>query len=410
MAKKTKTNQAQVSRRIKKPPRLRAAWWGYRRENGDVGSRNYLLVLSGLFSANPVCERVARTLRHAVSITHPLGRCQIAPDLERTLKTLVGQGLNANAGAVLVIDHYHENERSGEEIAHEIARSGKRVEMVNIRKGSGIAEATAKATRIGMEMVRELTNEQRQEAPVSKLLVGLNCGRSDTISSLSHNKAVGWVTDQVVRLGGRAILAETTEMMRAEGVLASKCVRPSLEKRIWKIVRETEKNVLAYGVDLRGSQPTTDNIAGGLTTIEEKSLSAIQKAGTTPIVDVIPWAERANRTSGLHVMDTPGHGGESLTGICAGGAQVLIFSTSGGLTINHPLMSTIRVTGNPSSAHLNLDTTDVDVSDIFEGLPVQEAGRRIYDEVIDVASGKMTTGEILFLADAFAINRCGPCV
>ncbi len=241
MAKKTKTNQAQVSRRIKKPPRLRAAWWDYRRENGDVGSRNYLLVLSGLFSANPVCERVARTFRHAVSITHPLGRCQIAPDLERTLKTLVGQGLNANAGAVLVIDHYHENERSGEEITHKIARSGKRVELVNIRKGSGIAEATAKATRIGMEMVRELTNEQRQEAPVSKLLVGLNCGRSDTISSLSHNKAVGWVTDQVVRLGGRAILAETTEMMRAEGVLASKCVRPSLEKRIWKIVRETEK-------------------------------------------------------------------------------------------------------------------------------------------------------------------------
>ena len=325
MAKKTKTNQAQVSRRIKKPPRLRAAWWGYRRENGDVGSRNYLLVLSGLFSANPVCERVARTLRHAVSITHPLGRCQIAPDLERTLKTLVDQGLNANAGAVFVIDHYHENERSGEEITHKIARSGKRVELVNIRKGSGIAEATAKATRIGMEMVRELTNEQRQEAPVSKLLVGLNCGRSDTISSLSHNKAVGWVTDQVVRLGGRAILAETTEMMRAEGVLASKCVRPSLEKRIWKIVRETEKNVLAYGVDLRGSQPTTDNIAGGLATIEEKSLSAIQKAGTTPIVDVIPWAERANRTSGLHVMDTPGHGGESLTGICAGGAQVLFF-------------------------------------------------------------------------------------
>jgi len=198
--------------------------------------------------------------------------------------------------------------------------------------------------------------------------------------------------------------------MGAEDVLAAKCVRSSLGDRIWKMVKETENNVLAYGVDLRGSQPTSDNIAGGLTTIEEKSLGAIQKAGTAPIVDVIPWAERAGRKSGVHIMDTPGHSGESLTGICAGGAQVLLFSTSGGLTINHPLMSTIRVTGNPASASMNLDTTDVDVSDIFEGLPIQDAGRRVYDELLNVASGKMTTGEILYLADAFAINRCGPSV
>ena len=410
MTNKIKTKRGPTPRQQKRSPRLRTAWWGYPRENGDAGSRNYLLVLSGLFCANSICERVARTLRHAVPVTHPLGRCQIAPDLERTLATLVGQGLNANAGAVLIIDHYHENERSGEEIAHEIARSGKRTAVVNIREGSGIADATAKATRIGMEMIRELTKEKRQEMPVSKLLMGLNCGRSDTISGLSHNKAAGWVTDQVVRLGGRALLAETTEMMGAEDVLANKCTRPSLGKRIWKMVRETDEHLLTYGVDLRGSQPTSDNIAGGLTTIEEKSLGAIQKAGSAPIVDVIPWARRVGRKSGLHIMDTPGHSGESITGICAGGAQVLVFSTSGGLTINHPLMSTIRVTGNPESASLNLDTTDVDVSDIFDGLPIQDAGRRLYDEVIDVASGKMTSAEILRVDDGFAVNRCGPSV
>lgn len=408
--KKTKTSRAGVLRRNKKPRRLPTTWWGYPRENGDIGARNFLLVLSGLFCANSVCERVARTLRNAVAVTHPLGRCQIAPDLDRTLKTLVGQGLNANAGAVLIIDHYHENEHSGEEMAHEIAKSGKRTEVVNIRQTGGIADTTAKATRIGMEMLRELTKERREEISVSKLLVGLNCGRSDTISGLSHNKATGWVTDQVINLGGRAMLAETTEMMGAEDVLAAKCVRPSLSKRIWKMVRETDELVLSYGVDLRGSQPTSDNIAGGLTTIEEKSLGAIQKAGNAPIVDVIPWARRASRKSGLHIMDTPGHSGESLTGICAGGAQVLVFSTSGGLTINHPLMSTIRVTGNPDSARLNLDTTDVDVSDIFDGLPIPDAGRRLYNEVIEVASGKMTTAEILRVDDGFAVNRCGPSV
>ncbi len=390
--------------------RLRKTWWGYPRENGDVGARNYLLVLSGTLYANPTCERVARTLRHSVALTHPLGRCQIGPDIQRTFETLVGHGQNANAGAVIVIDHHREEGCTADEIAHEIAKTGKRVEAINIREDGGAIDATAKATRIGMEMLRELTNERRQEVPISKLLLGLNCGTSDTTSGLSHNKATGWVTDQVVKQGGRALLAETTEMMGGEGVLADKCVRPALGKRIWRMVEEMEERILACGVDLRGSQPTGDNMEGGLTTIEEKSLGAIQKAGSAPIVDVIPWAKRANRRSGLHVMDTPGHGGESITGIAAGGSQVLIFSTGGGHTINHPLMSTIRITGNPLSARLQADTTDVDVTDIFEGAPIEVAGRRVYDEVLEVASGKMTKAEILHEDNAFAINRNGPSV
>ena len=390
--------------------RPRKTWWGYPRENGDVGARNYLLVLSGTLYANPTCERVARTLRHSVALTHPLGRCQIGPDIQRTFETLVGHGQNANAGAVIVIDHHREEGCTADEIAHEIAKTGKRVEAINIREDGGAIDATAKATRIGMEMLRELTNERRQEVSVSKLLLGLNCGTSDTTSGLSHNKATGWVTDQVVKQGGRALLAETTEMMGGEDVLAAKCVRPALGKRIWRMVEEMEERILACGVDLRGSQPTGDNMEGGLTTIEEKSLGAIQKAGSAPIVDVIPWAKRANRRSGLHVMDTPGHGGESITGIAAGGSQVLIFSTGGGHTINHPLMSTIRITGNPLSARLQADTTDVDVTDIFEGAPIEVAGRRVYDEVIEVASGKMTKAEILHEDNAFAINRNGPSV
>lgn len=394
----------------KSPGRMRKTWWGYPRENGDVGARNYLLMLSGTLYANSTCERVARTLRHSVALTHPLGRCQIGPDIQRTFETLVGHGKNANAGAVIVIDHHREEGCTAEEIAHEIAKTGKRVEAINIREDGGAIDATAKATRLGMEMLRDLTNERRQEVPVSKLLLGLNCGTSDTTSGLSHNKAAGWVTDQVVKQGGRALLAETTEMMGGEGVLAAKCARPALGKRIWKMVEEMEARILACGVDLRGSQPTGDNMEGGLTTIEEKSLGAIQKAGSAPIVDVIPWAKRAGRKSGLHVMDTPGHGGESITGIAAGGAQTLIFSTGGGHTINHPLMSTIRITGNPLSARLQADTTDVDVTDIFEGVPIETAGRRVYDEVIDVASGRMTKAEILREDNAFAINRNGPSV
>ncbi len=399
-----------MARRRKPLPRLQKTWVGFPRENGDVGARNYLLVLSGTLYANPTCERTARTLRHSVAITHPLGRCQIAPDLKRTFDTLVAHGQNANAGAVIVIDHHREEGCTAEEIAHEIAKTGKRVEALNIRLDGGAIDVTAKATRIGMEMIRELTNERRQEVPVSKLLLGLNCGTSDTTSGISHNKATGWVTDQVIKLGGRALLAETTEMMGGEDVLAAKCVRPALGKKIWAMVNKMEADILACGVDLRGSQPTGDNMEGGLTTIEEKSLGAIQKAGSAKIVDVIPYSVRAKRIPGLHVMDTPGHGGESITGIAGGGSQVLIFSTGGGHTINHPLMTTIRITGNPVSAKLQRDTLDVDVSDIFTGTTIEVAGRRVYDEVLAVASGKMTKAEILHEDNAFAITRTGPSV
>ncbi len=410
MAKRASASRNGASRRSKSTTRLRKTWWGFSRENGDVGARNYLLVLSGTLYANPTCERVARTLRHSVSITHPLGRCQIAPDLKRTFDTLVAHGQNANAGAVIVIDHHREEGCTADEIAHEIAKTGKRVVALNIRLDGGAIDVTAKATRIGMEMIRELTNERRQEVPISKLLLGLNCGTSDTTSGISHNKATGWVTDQVVKFGGRALLAETTEMMGGEDVLAAKCVRPALGKKIWRMVEEMEEKILACGVDLRGSQPTGDNMEGGLSTIEEKSLGAIQKAGSVPIVDVIPYSVRAKKIPGLHVMDTPGHGGESITGIAGGGAQVLIFSTGGGHTINHPLMSTIRITGNPVSAKLQRDTLDVDVSDIFTGTSIEVAGRRVYDEVLDVASGKMTKAEILHEDNAFAITRTGPSV
>ncbi|MFQ5895792.1 MAG: UxaA family hydrolase [Nitrospinota bacterium] len=389
---------------------MRETWFGYPREDGSVGARNYLLVLSGTLYANSTCERVARTLRGSVALTHPLGRCQIGPDLRRTFETLVGHGLNANAAGVIVIDHHREEGCTAEEIAHQVARSGKPVEAVNIRRSGGAIEATAKATRIGMEMLRHISRQQREEVGVSELLLGLNCGTSDTTSGLSHNKATGWVTEQVVRLGGRALMAETTEMMGGEDVLAAQCVRPELGERIWAMVRRMEGQCLAMGVDLRGSQPTGDNIEGGLTTIEEKSLGAIQKAGKAPIVDVLDWAGRPGRMAGLYLMDTPGHGGESITGIAAGGATVMIFSTGGGHTINHPLMATIRISGNPRSVELMRDTTEVDVSDIFEGTSIEEAGLRVYNEVLEVASGKMTKAEILNENNAFAINRCGPSV
>ena len=390
---------------------MRDTFWGYVREDSSVGVRNYLLMLSGTLYANTLCERVANILDNTIPIVHPLGRCQIAPDLKQTFDTLVGHGANPNAGAVIVVDHFKEQGCTAEEIAHEISKTGKPVEAVNIRASGGAVEATSKCISLGIDMQREITSNLREEVRVSNILLGLNCGTSDTTSGLASNPAVGYCSDMMIDQGGRSILAETTEMMGGEDVLARRAVNEEVAQKIYDIVEAMEKKILEYGVDLRGSQPTGDNIAGGLSTIEEKSIGAIQKSGTKPIIDVIEYAQTPGKEPGLYIMDTPGHGGESITGIAAGGAQIMFFSTGGGHTINHPLMITIRVTGHRESFELMKPTMEADLSDIFsEGTSIEEAGERIYNELLDTASGKMTKAEILKEYNAFAINRIGPSV
>lgn len=386
---------------------VRKTWMGYRRPDGQVGARNFLLLLSGTLYANCVVDRLAYMVANTIPVTHPLGRCQVMPDLRLTFRTLVGMGKNPNCGGVIVVDHHKETGCTADEIAHEIAKTGKPVRAINIRSGGGVIQATADGLRTALEMQRKISTQVREEVPVADLVYGLNCGTSDTTSGISSNKASGVVSDLVIDLGGRSILAETTEMLGGEEVLVSRAVSKEVADKIWFITKRMEKRALESGEDIRGSQPTGDNILGGLSSIEEKSLGAIQKSGTKPIVDVVDYASEIGKAPGLYIMDTPGHGGESITGIAAAGSQVLTFSTGGGHTINHPVMITIRLTGNRHSYELMKDTVEVDVSDIFEGTPIEEAGLRLYNEVLETASGKMTKCEILRENNAMAIHRIG---
>jgi altronate dehydratase large subunit len=389
---------------------VRDYFYGYPREDGQVGIRNYVLMLSGTLYANPTCERVANMVQNTIPIVHPLGRCQIAPDLARTCKTLVGHGLNPNAGAVIVVDHFKEQGCTADDIAHEVAKSGKPVEVVNIRRDGGAVHALAKATNLAVEFNRRITGQQRQRVPLSKLIYGFNCGTSDVTSGLAHNRCVGWVCDRIIEAGGRALGAETTEMFGGETLIRQKAKTPEIAEKILGFIQAMEKSILACGVDLRGSQPTGDNIAGGLSTIEEKALGAMQKWGTKPIVGAVGYAEPIGPEPGLWIMDTPGHGGESITGIAAAGSQVMSFSTGGGHTINHPLMITMRISGNCESWEQMQETMEVNVSDMFQGTSLDEAGERLFNEVLDLCDGKMTKAEALKEFNAFAINRCGPSV
>ena len=389
---------------------MREAFFGYPRANGDVGIRNHVLLLSGTLYANPMCERVTHTVQNTIPIVHPLGRCQIAPDLAQTFRTLVGHGLNANAGAVIVADHFKEAGCEADAIAHEIAKSGKRVEVINIRREHGVVTAGAKMTNLAVELNREITAQQREKVGLDKLIYGVNCGTSDVTSGLAQNRCVGWVCDRLIEAGARCIAAETTEMMGGEDLIREKARTPEIAERIIGYIKQMEKDILACGVDLRGSQPTGDNMAGGLSTIEEKALGAMQKWGNKPIVGVVDYAERIGEEAGLWIMDSPGHGGESITGICAGGAQVMSFATGGGHTINHPLMITMRLSGNRESWELMEESMEINVSDILQGTSLDACGERLMDEVLDICDGKMTKAEALREWNAFAITRCGPSV
>ena len=389
---------------------MRDYFFGYPRPDGQVGIRNPVLMLSGTLYANPTCERVAHMVQNTIPIVHPLGRCQIAPDLAQTFRTLVGHGRNPNAGAVIVVDHFKEQGCTADEIAHQVAQSGKPVAVVNIRRESGAINALARALRLAVEFNRKITAQQRERAPLSKLIYGFNCGTSDVTSGLAQNRCVGWVCDRIIEAGGRALGAETTEMMGGEELIKARAKTPEIAQKLLGFIEQMEKRILACGVDVRGSQPTGDNIAGGLSTIEEKSLGAMQKWGTKPIVGAVEYAEPIGDEPGLWLMDTPGHGGESITGIAAAGSQVMSFSTGGGHTINHPLMITMRLTGNRESWEKMKDTMEVDVSDMFEGTTLEAAGERLLRDVLETCDGKMTKAEALKEFNAFAINRCGPSV
>lgn len=383
-------------------------WYGYRRPDGSVGCRNYTLILSATVYANSTVERVANTIEGSIPITHHLGRCQTKSDLKMTFDVLCGMAKNPNVGGVVIVDHFREDLCNIDDMAHEISKTGKLVETVNIRDAHGAINATADATRKAMYMARELSTYKREEADISEFLFGLNCGTSDTTSGIASNPALGFCSDRIIKEGGRSILAEFPELMGAEPWLKAKAVNEEVARKIDEAIASYEQRIFATGEDIRGSQPTGDNIAGGISTIEEKSLGGAKKSGSAPIQDVIYYAEVPGKAPGVYMMYTPGHGAESITGIAAAGSQLLVFSTGGGHTIAHPIMPTIKITGNINSWERMNETVDLDLSGILAGtMSLEEAGDVIYNEVIATLNGKLTKAEILKERTGFAIHRVG---
>lgn len=367
---------------------------GFVRPDGRVGVRNHIAVIPASVCAATVAARIAEQTEGAVALPNQHGCAQIGPDLDVTFRTLAGLGANPNVGAVLVIGLGCESVQA-DSLAREIAKSGKRTESIIIQKCGGTLKAQEQGLRIARELSQEVSKMRRTEADFSKLVLALECGGSDTTSGLAANPVHGYVSDRLVEMWGASILSETTELIGAEHVLARRAVTKETGDRLIEMVRACEAKANAMGVDMRGSQPTPGNIQGGLTTIEEKSLGCIYKGGASPLQGVLEYGE-APAGKGLYFMDTPGQDIESITGMVAGGAQVVIFTTGRGTPTGFPLAPVIKITGNPITFRLMEENIDINAGTIIEGTEsIPQVGERVLAEIGEVCSGRLTKAEAL---------------
>jgi len=381
--------------------------FGYEREDGSIGFRNYVAILPSVGCAGEVATRIANHVEGAVAIIHHQGCIQLGSDLEVTVRTLIGLGRNPNVAAVLVVGLGCESV-SPEKLADEIAKSKKPVETIIIQELGGTVKTIERGVTIARKMVQYASEIKRKPVDVDALTLGIKCGASDATSGIAANPATGVASDMVIESGGTVIFGETTELIGAEHILARRAISEAVAKRIYEIVHRMETRVKTMGVDMRGAQPTPGNIKGGLTTIEEKSLGAICKGGTAPIQGVLEYAERPEG-KGLYIMDTPGREPEALTGLVAGGAQIIAFTTGRGAPHGFPIAPVIKIVGNPKTFEKMIDDMDINAGTIVDGKETpSEVGNRIYQEILKVASGKRTKSEIIGYAGPVEIYRTGP--
>lgn len=379
---------------------------GYRRPGDRAGIRNWVGVLSVMDNVNPVTRAIVTAVQGTLAITTLFVRGQYGRDAEIAYRTLAGLGSNPNIASVLVVGL---ETTSTEMIADRIRSSGKAVEIIVVQDVGGTVEAVAQGTRKALALVQKATMLQREPLPLSYLTIGVECGGSDATSGICSNPTIGEVADRIVEAGGRVVISETAEFLGAEHVFAERAVSDSVRQQFLKCVTDLEQEALRRGVDIRGTNPVPDNIRGGLTTIEEKSLGAIAKAGSTPLVGVLDYAE-APTTAGMHFMETPAPAVESMTGLAGGGIQMILFATGQGNTIGSAIAPTIKITGNYKTAERLKDNIDMRVDPILtDGVSIAEMGKRLLELTISVASGQFTVSEALGQRE-IAISRFEPTI
>ncbi len=361
---------------------------GYVRPNGTVGTRNYVGIISTVVCANDIATWISSQVPGCSHFTHQQGCGQSEFDTEVVHRTLISLGCNPNLGAVLLVSLGGEG--SVDHIQEGIARTGKPVEKIVVHKMGGVNNAFAEGLRLARMMAMDISRVNREAVDDSHLFLGAKCGCSDTTSGLASNPTLGAACDMLVAQGGTCVFGETTEMTGAEHVLARRAATPEVRDRLIDIVTRLENRITS---NVPGANIAAANIAGGLTTLEEKSLGAIIKGGTSPLNGVLELGERPGG-KGLYIVDTAGQAPKAITGLAAAGATVMVFSTGKGAPWGFPFVPMIKATANPTTCDCLADLMDFCVDPAADETR-EERGARLYKEIIEVASGRMTKAEAL---------------
>lgn len=383
---------------------------GYVRADGQVGCRNHVAVIPSVTCAGDVASAIVRQVTGTVGFFHHQGCCQLPPDLDCVTETLISLGCSPNVGAALIVSLGCEGTDT-ERLYEMIRATGKPVEIIRIQELGGVSAAIKAGIDAAQELVMEISGMQRQAVDISRVTMSIKCGASDTTSGMASNCVIGYVADKLVDLGATVVFGETTEFLGGEHLLARRAVTLEVGQKILDIVDRMEKRARSLGCDMRKGQPTPGNIAGGLSSIEEKSLGAIVKSGTRPIQGVLEYPERIGERKGLWIKDTPGREPEILTGMAATGAQFMLFSTGRGAPQGFPTMPVLKICGNPNTYERMQHDMDINAGRIITGeRSIEEVGEEAYAAVLALLSGRQTKNETLGYHSSIDIYTLGPVI
>ena len=371
----------------------KATFRGYKRENGRIGVRNHVLILPVDDLSNAAALAVENNIKGTLALPHPYGRLQFGADLDLHFRTLIGTGANPNVAAVVVICI---EEGWAKKVADGIAATGKPVAYFGIEQ-HGDHDTIHRASKKAKEFVQWASELVREERPLKDLWVSTKCGESDTTSGCGANPTVGNAFDKLYPHGTTLVFGETPELTGGEHLVAARCRTDEVRKKFQFMFDRYQAVVEAHKTsDLSDSQPTKGNIAGGLTTIEEKALGNIQKIGRKCLIDGVLDKAEEPTGPGLWFMDSSSAAAEMVTLCAAAGFVVHFFPTGQGNVIGNPILPVIKLCANPRTVRTMSEHIDVDVSGLLRReMSPDQAGDALLECMFRTANGRLTAAEAL---------------
>lgn len=375
---------------------------GFRRSYNVFGIRKHIIIIPTVHCVNPIVQQIANSNSGVIPIFHQHGCDHLGDDREQVTRTLAGICNNPNVGGVLLVGLGCETVEVNE-VFDRIQKLNRPAEKLLIQDVGNVDKIIHLGTEYISKIKSVVEKQIEEEFDISQLVVGLECGASDSFSGITANPAVGIVSEKLVELGATTILSEIPELIGTEQLLINRIPSKEHQTGLFSKIQRYVDIANSLGEDLLGANPTPGNIRGGITTIEEKALGAVAKGGSSQINEVVGYAERPSQ-KGLIVMDTPGNDAESLTGMVAGGAHLILFTTGLGTPLGYPIVPVVKISSNNKTFEKMSSFADLDAGSILQGKNIAEVGEAIFQLLIDVARGRKTVSEN-YNSGVIAINR-----